>query len=70
MISKIGTGSLSSAYQNNISKNNKSESTENKSSTQESTTPNRVDELKQQINDGTYKVDLDQLARKMADDLS
>ncbi|QOP44069.1 flagellar biosynthesis anti-sigma factor FlgM [Sulfurimonas sediminis] len=67
MISKVNNSVLGSAYMNStLSNTQKKESTsvtamENKSS--------KVEQIKESIDSGQYKVDLSALSKKMADEL-
>ncbi|MBD3797228.1 MAG: flagellar biosynthesis anti-sigma factor FlgM [Campylobacterales bacterium] len=65
MISGINASVAQSLYANNASESkvNKNVGTENAKDT------NKVEQLKESINSGEYKVDLNALSKKMADEL-
>lgn len=65
MISGINGSVAQSLYANNASESkvNKNVGTENAKDT------NKVEQLKESINSGEYKVDLNALSKKMADEL-
>ena len=60
-----GLGSQNSVYQNN----NNSQKTKNATTSSEQKA-SRLEEIKASIANGQYKVDLDALARKIAQDIS
>jgi len=67
MISTINSASARSAYTNNLS-DAKNEKANAKVTTKEDGTT-RIEKLKESIDSGEYKVDLEAVAQKMAQDL-
>lgn len=65
MIHNISSQNAGTIYQNSQGSKSKEAS-----SNQESKVPSKVEALKEAINKGEYKVDLDALATKMAEALS
>ena len=71
MISKIGSG-FNSVPLNSKNANvtsSKVPQTEDKKSAVDSANVDKVKDIKEGIKNGTYKIDIDKLAEKMADDL-
>ncbi|WP_457745799.1 flagellar biosynthesis anti-sigma factor FlgM [Sulfurimonas sp.] len=67
MISTINSGAVRSAYTNNLN-DAKSDKANAKVTTKEDGTT-RIEKLKESIDSGEYKVDLEAVAQKMAQDL-
>ncbi len=67
MISKVNNSVLGSAYANNALSNTQKK--ENVSATATDQKGSKVDQLKESIDSGEYKVDLSALSKKMADEL-
>jgi len=65
MISQTGNSSVNSVYQNQGVK--KSINTNSSVSKQGDTS--KIEQIKESISDGTYKIDLDALSKKIADEL-
>lgn len=68
MISQLNSTILSGAYSSNLGEQKEVKSTSNLEKTS-SVEKNRVQELKESIDSGAYKVDLQGVAEKMAQDL-
>ncbi|MEN4046956.1 MULTISPECIES: flagellar biosynthesis anti-sigma factor FlgM [Sulfurimonas] len=67
MISKVNNSVLGSAYVNNTLSNTQKK--ENTSVTAVENKSSKVEQLKESIDSGQYKVDLSALSKKMADEL-
>ncbi len=67
MISKVNNSVVGSAYANNALSNTQKK--ENASATATDQKGSKVDQLKESIDSGKYKVDLSALSKKMADEL-
>ena len=67
MISQLNSSALRTAYSNNSGEAKETRQSSNAGTKQ--TQISRVDDLKESINSGTYKVDTQALAQKMAQDL-
>ncbi len=65
MISQAGNSSLNSVYE----KQNVNKSTNASSSVAKQGDTSKIEQIKESILDGTYKVDLEALSRKIADEL-
>jgi anti-sigma28 factor (negative regulator of flagellin synthesis) len=65
MVSNINSGALRSAYQNSEVRNRESGS----KNISKQGDASKVDALRASIQDGSYKIDLDTLAQKIADEL-
>ena len=68
MISQTGNSAVSNAYQSQ-SKLNDTKATKQNSDTAKASDTSRVDQLKEAISSGEYKVDLDALSEKIAESL-
>ena len=66
MISKVNVGNVYVANSQNISNAKKSDVKNNNIDSKEK---NRVEEIKKSIQNGTYKIDLQKTAQKIADTL-
>ena len=67
MISNINNSMIGSAYANNATSHTQKK--ENASATATEQKSSKVEQLKESIDSGNYKVDLSALAEKMADEL-
>ncbi len=67
MIRNVGGHSGGNVYNNNTGS---AKSKESENTTQESKASSKLESLKAAIENGEYKVDLEALAKKMAEDLS
>jgi anti-sigma28 factor (negative regulator of flagellin synthesis) len=67
MISNVNNSVIGSAYANNTATNTQKK--ENVSTAATDQKSSKVDQLKESIDSGNYKVDLSALAEKMADEL-
>jgi flagellar biosynthesis anti-sigma factor FlgM len=65
MISQVNNSSVATTIANNAAKNTQTKQSVGTSQN----SANRVEQLKESINSGEYKVDLSALANKMADEL-
>ena len=65
MISQLNSGNVATTIANNTTKNTQAK----QSIGTNQNSANKVEQLKESINSGTYKVDLSALANKMADEL-
>ncbi|EDO9794928.1 flagellar biosynthesis anti-sigma factor FlgM [Campylobacter fetus] len=66
MISSVGVGA---AYSGLSAPKNETKKSEQTTQTQSSNNDSKVVTIAKEINDGTYKVDIDKLAKKIADSL-
>ncbi len=66
MVSNINSGAVRSAYQNSEVRNRAGSGSKNVS---EQGDASKVESLKASIQNGEYKINLDELAKKIADDL-
>ncbi len=66
MVSNINSGAVRSAYQNSDVRNRTENGSKNVS---EQGDASKVESLKASIQNGEYKINLDELAKKIADDL-
>ena len=71
MTNGVTSSTLSSTYANNVAKNSgtKNASTLKETSDKGVKSETKLESLKQQIESGEYKVDVDALAKKMAQEL-
>jgi len=69
MISQTSSSLVRSAYTNSFAETKDAKASSNVSKSEQSSKMSRVDQLKSDINSGEYKVNVDALANKMADDL-
>jgi len=69
MTNSIGTSTISSAYANTLSKNSSVKGSFNQGSGGIKSDQKKVDAIKDQIASGEYKIDIDKLAKKMAEEL-
>jgi len=67
MISQLNSSALRTAYSNNSGEAKEAKQSSNAAVKQSD--ESRVDQLKESIGSGTYKVNIDALAQKMAQDL-
>ncbi len=68
MISQTSSSAISNAYQSQT-KLNDTKATKQNSDTAKTSDTSRVDQLKEAISSGEYKVDLDALSEKIAESL-
>jgi len=69
MTNGVGSSTIGSAYANNIAKNSGTKVSENSNSDKGLENKTKVDQIKSQIESGNYKIDIDKLAKKMAEEL-
>lgn len=70
MTSGIGSATVASTYANNMTKNVSNAKEEPKTaSSKEETAKTKVEAIKEKIASGEYKIDIDSLAKKMAEEL-
>ncbi len=67
MISNVNNSMIGSTYTNNVTSNTQKK--ENASVTAVQNKSSKVEQLKESIDSGQYKVDLSALSKKMADEL-
>ena len=70
MINGVKSATISSAYASNIAKDGtKDADNKSTSETKNTTAQSKTQMLKERIESGEYKIDLDQVAKKMAEEL-
>ena len=69
MVNGVKGGAISNAYTNNVAKNGMKDATKNMSSVKNAASQSKAETLKERIEAGEYKIDLDQVAKKMAEEL-
>jgi len=68
MINGVKSAAISNTYANNVAKNGK-DVTKGANETKNTTAQSKTETLKERIESGEYRIDLDQLAKKMAEEL-
>ena len=68
MISQTNNSAINAAYQTQT-KSNDTRATKQNSDVAKSNEINKIEELKESINSGSYKVDIDALSEKIAESL-
>ena len=68
MISQVGSAGVASAYSNNL-KENKTTAQKSVSEVTKQGDMSKVDKIKESIESGEYKIDLQALSEKIADEL-
>ena len=69
MVNGVNSATINSAYANNIAKSDAKEAARGANGFKNAASQNKVETLKEKIAAGEYTVDLDRLARKMAEEL-
>jgi anti-sigma28 factor (negative regulator of flagellin synthesis) len=69
MISQTTSSLMRNVYTNNLGEAKGAKTASTTSKPEQATSSTKVDELKSAISSGEYKVDINALANKMADDL-
>ncbi|SFV51490.1 hypothetical protein MNB_SM-7-319 [hydrothermal vent metagenome] len=67
MINGVNSATIKSTYANDITKQNTKDVSKDR--TKEMASQNKLEVLKEKIASGEYKIDLDQVAKKMAEEL-
>ncbi len=69
MIKGVNGAAISSAYANNVAKNDIKDVAKGSNQPKSATSQNKIEALKEKIASGEYAIDLDQVAKKMAEEL-
>lgn len=69
MINGVKSAAISSAYANNVAKNGTKDAAKGTGEAKNATAQSKTEALKERIENGEYKIDLDQVAKKMAEEL-
>ena len=69
MINGVKSAAISSAYANNVAKSGTKDAAKGTSEAKSATAQTKTETLKERIEAGEYKIDLDRVAKKMAEEL-
>ena len=69
MIKGVNSAVINSAYANNVVKNDMKDVAKGSNESKSATSQNKTEALKEKIASGEYKIDLDRVAKKMAEEL-